>query len=234
MEVKSSRSKKSTKSKRSRKPTLKTLGDSAIHYLSELDYMDILHLCQTNKEFSTFCHDDILFKTIIYNKLGIRVDKKYNVAEMLLELNRMIKTYIHDHYPTLPRYVNEELFYYDMERDIYDDLVDSISETFLDDFNYKTRKFKKSKSDYVKVYNQAATNFVTPLTSIYLDHNFDDSDEFYFKINKHLIQYLIDYAIDKEFNEDKDKADVLLFINPPKKFTYQQSDISSRSRSQSR
>src|SRR5438445_1413117 len=53
-----------------------------VDYLKTMSYTDINQLCQTNKDLNSICHNNNLFRMIIYKKSGLEI-KNEPVADLM-------------------------------------------------------------------------------------------------------------------------------------------------------
>lgn len=171
--------------------------DINIEYLSHLNYMDIRQLCCTNKAIAQLCHNDRLFKLIIYRKTGIRVSKKYNVAHILLELDNIMEQTVKDHFPIddLPVWVNESLFLISQKRKLYNLLDEEISKNIYDIIeDYKDEDEKMEEWD-IPIND---SSFLAPLVSQRKDDIIDQTNIFlngkYITVPIHILEYIIEYT----------------------------------------
>lgn len=111
-----------------------------LNYVANLDYVDLHNLCITDKSFHAACNDEMM-KGILAITLP-NVVFKMNVSKLLKELDEKIDSLIHLHYTELPKWVNEEMFYLDMKRKVYLNLVEQINMT-LDGYHEGKGKFDK-------------------------------------------------------------------------------------------
>ena|SRR5437868_4373287 len=121
-------------------------------YLSHLDYTDMRHLCRVNQSLSTLCYNDPLLKQLVYNKTGLVIDKQYNVAKMLYQLDTMFDNVIGDVFPRLPDYIDEEKFYDAQKRELYVFIINVIYHEY-EEWYYKNQGDKMIIKSLIAFYD---------------------------------------------------------------------------------
>ena len=168
--------------------------DLNINYLKHLKYTDMINLCRTNKALSGICHDDTLLKQIIFEKTGVIVDKKYNVAQILYTFDKNITDLVYSNFPIkfLPDYVDAQKFYRSIKNRLYFQVIDIITDNVLN-------RVDVDNDTFLEITN---INFVVPFVSnnIDLDEIIDEYMANHYtqnlKLPKFFYSYIIQYVGD--------------------------------------
>ena len=82
-------------------------------YLSKLDYLEIIYLCQTNKQYFTICDNNTILRQLIYKRnSNILIPPNYNIVGTLKEFYTKIDKLFTDNFDVkeLPDYIIPEKF----------------------------------------------------------------------------------------------------------------------------
>lgn len=120
------------------------------HYLFYLSYRHIRNLSRTNKFFDKMIRDDKVIRNILSIKFNLSrniLDNKnntllltllpleINVAQAMFELDNAVEKLIFNTYTTFPRWINVELFYLSMKKNIYQDLINELDYQYEESFD---------------------------------------------------------------------------------------------------
>lgn len=162
--------------------------DAYINFLSEMDYIDLHNLCQTDTKASQICDDDTILKSILIKNTNdkLKFPKDLSIAEPLKKLYNSVSRLVNELYPEdetdymykLPRWVNVPLFKQDMMRRIYVLIINEIYNDFPEQVITNT----------YKLYTPEIT---LPFTAFNIDYEITDTgleDNEFFKVYNNKVE----------------------------------------------
>ena len=193
-------------------PNLMTTKNFDVTYLSFLDYLDIVKICQSSKNLNPICKDNVIFRNIIYNKNSyIHITPNFNIAETLKEFYSLFYKIYQDYYSfKLPQWIIEEKFKDDYKRTLIYDFMAKYSFKISD--NLRNNK----QLNTIKSIELDKTNIVIPFTSevlykVTIDKVQSDRINGTIKLSRNIRNYLIPSLLNYKSIMDKENKRTSIF-----------------------
>lgn len=142
------------------------------NYLSNLNYLEIRNLCQTNKHYFTICEDNTILRQLIYKRNpAVLISPNYNIAKTLKEFYGKIDDLFTDNFDlkSLPDYIIPDKFQRTHSKFLLNVFIDDLSDYLDGSIDYKDGNIEFPNS--IKL-NRFLVG--VPFSSEYVDYAYDD------------------------------------------------------------
>ena len=143
-----------------------------ISYLSKLNYLDILNLCQTSKQYFTICKDNTILRSLIYRRNPkISIPPNYNIAKTLKDFYIQFDKLFTDNFnmKNLPDYIIPDKFKYIHINNLLNYLIDDLSNYLDGSVDVRNREIEFPTSIKINKYSAGI-----PFSSKYIQYIYDD------------------------------------------------------------